>query len=230
MKLAASFNEQYKYIYFLSVLYMTFMTCSSVLTNKLINTPIGIISAASLVSPFWFALGDLITEIYGLKIIMRLFWSVIICQFIFSLICLILINLKSPISWHGQEAYDLVLGHLLRYTAFQFVGISVGWSLNAKLLSRWKILLRGKYFWLRSVGSSGLGMIIFSCISVFPSIIGMFPINTVISIVIWSCVLKIFFMAILALPSTVIVALLKNREILDNEQEKFKYNALNVVA
>lgn len=217
-------NQQYKYIYFLATLYMSLMTCSAVLGNKLIDTPIGILSAASLVSPFWFVLGDIITEVYGLKMIMRLFWSVIICQFIFAFICLFLINLNSPVSWNGQGDYDLVLGHLVRIAAFQLIGISIAWNLNARLLAKWKILMRGKYFWLRSIGSSGVGLVIFSFVSVLPTTLGMFPLKIVISMVMWSCALKLIFTVLLALPSTIVVILLKNAELIDNEHQQLKYN------
>lgn len=217
-------NQQYKYIYFLATLYMSLMTCSAVLGNKLVDTPVGIFSAASLVSPFWFVLGDIVTEVYGLKIIMRLFWSVIICQFIFAFICLFLIGFKSPTFWNGQSGYDLVLGHLVKIAAFQFVGITIGWNLNARLLTKWKILMCGKYFWLRSIGSSGIGLVIFSLVSVFPTIFGMFPIKTVVSMVVWSCTLKIVFATLLAFPSTLFVFLLRRGEYLDNEGLGFKYN------
>lgn len=217
-------NQQYNYIYFLTTLYMSLMTCSAVLGCKLIDTPIGVLSAASLISPFWFVLGDIITEVYGLKIIMRLFWSVIICQFIFASLCFLLINLKSPIFWNGQAGYDLVLGHLLRIAAFQFVGVVLAWNLNARLMAKWKVLMCGRHFWLRSIGSSGIGLVIFSLVSVFPSIFGMFPIKSVVSMVVLSCVLKIVFTALLAFPSTLIVIFLRNGEHIDAEDRSLEYN------
>lgn len=216
-------HKEYKYIYFLATFYMSLMTCSAVLGNKLIETPMGVLSAASLVSPFWFVLGDIITEVYGLRIIMRLFWSVIICQFIFATVCLFLINLKSPIIWDGQSGYDLVLGHLIKIAVFQFIGISIAWNLNARLLNKWKILMKGRYFWLRSIGSTGIGMVIFSVTSVFPSVFGMFPTSVVISMVTWSCVLKLGFTALLAFPSTFIVIFLKHFEQIE-ESYSHKHN------
>ncbi len=205
---------------------MSLMTCSAVLGNKLIDTSFGVVSAASLVSPFWFVLGDIITEVYGLKMIMRLFWSVIICQFMFAFVCLFLINLKSPVIWSGQGGYDLVLGHLVRIAAFQFVGISVAWNLNARLLVKWKILMGGKYFWIRSIGSSGIGLVIFSLVSVFPAVYGLFPLRIVISLVTWSCILKLIFTVLLALPSTLLVIFLKNAERLDERSQEFEFNLL----
>src|SRR5207247_2418682 len=100
------------------------------------------------------------------------------------------------------------------------------WNLNAKLLIRWKALMQGRHFWLRSMGSSGIGLVIFSFISVFPSIFGMFPLKTVISVVIWSCFLKIIFIIFLALPSSLIVTALKNAEQIEDDQ-LFKYNPFN---
>lgn len=217
-------TSEYKCIYFLAVLYMSFMTCSAVLGNKLIQTPLGVMSAASLVSPFWYILGDVITEVYGLRMIMRLFWSVIICQFILAAACFLLIRLPSPDFWQNQASYELVVGHLLRIALFQFAGVVIAWNINARLLLKWKQLLKGRYFWLRSLGSSGIGLCIFSVISVFPTLYGTLPLDIVISTVTWSCALKILFLLLLAVPSTLCVALIRQLENIDQNNQGLKIN------
>ncbi len=214
-------TNQYKYTCFISTLSMSLMICSSVLANKLIETPFGILSAASLVSPLWYILGDVITEVYGLKFNLRLFWSVMICQFIFSVLCILLINIKSPLSWDHQSSYNLVFSNFFRGLIFQFIGVTIAWNINARLLAKWKILMYGKYFWLRSVGASGLGLIIFSCLSVFPSVYGLYSLNIVFNVVIWSCVLKIIFLIILSAPSTLVVFLLKKGEGIKENFQQF---------
>jgi len=216
--------SEYKCIYFLATLYMSLMTLSAILGYKLIATPLGVLAGASLVSPSWFMVGDMITEVYGFKTVMKLFWSVIICQFIFATVCWLVIRLPSPAYWHGQEGYELVCGHLLRIAIFQLIGITIAWNINARLLSKWKVLLRGRFFWLRSIGSSGIGLIIFSIISVFPAIYGMFPLHEVISIVAWSCALKFIFTILLAGPSNLVVIFLKAYEGVDEYSHSLRFN------
>jgi hypothetical protein len=200
--------RQQKCLPSLAALYMAVMTCSTVLGNKLVLTYFGVLSAASLVSPLWYILGDIITEVYGYKTSRKLFWSVVVCQFMFALTCYFLIKLDSPPYWHGQDGYQLVLGDLVKFSVVNFIGIIIAWHINAKLLVKWKILMHGKYFWLRSIGSSGLGLIIYTILSVTVNVYSIALHHDVFSIVLGSCLLKIVYLMLLAYPATVVVALL----------------------
>ena len=205
-------KNDYKYIYFIAVLYMTFMSLPAVLAYKLIASPIGLFSAASLISPFWFMIGDIIAEVYGYKISKHLFWSTIICQLFFACSCYLIIKLPSPVSWHGTQSYELVTGHLVRIALFSLFGNIIAWKMNIYLLLHWKLLMRGNYFWLRSFFSSAIGEIIFSVSSITLILFGTFPLKQIISIVVGSCLLKIIGLIILTPIANYIVILLKHVE------------------
>lgn len=224
MKQITRKNDDYHCTYFLTALYMILMIGTSVLGPKLIVGPLGIFSAASLIAPLWFVVGDIIAEVYGFKMMLKIFWSTMTCQFIFSFLCYALIHLHSPIHWHGQASFDLVLGDLIRIAFFQLIGGSIAWYVNTKLLLRWKRLLLGKYFWLRSIGSSGIGLTIFSILSVTPLMLNINPLPVVISIVASSCLLKIFLTALLAGPSTLVINALKKIENLADDQSPHSFN------
>lgn len=212
MNVDLTISRQQKCLPFLATLYMAVMTCSTVLGNKLVLTYFGVLSAASLVSPLWYILGDIITEVYGYKTSRKLFWSVVICQFIFAIACYFLIELDSPSYWNGQNGYRLVLGDLLKFSMVNFIGITIAWHINAKLLLKWKILMHGKYFWLRSIGSSGIGLIIYSILSVSINVYTIASNHDIESIVLGSCLLKLFYLILLAYPATLAVALLHRIE------------------
>jgi uncharacterized PurR-regulated membrane protein YhhQ (DUF165 family) len=197
---------------FLTTLYMAIMTCSTVLGNKLVLTPFGVLSAASLVSPFWYILGDIITEVYGYKISRKLFWSVIICQFLFALTTFFLIKLASPHYWNGKYAYQFVLGDLIKFSVVNFIAITIAWHINTKLFIKWKILLKGKYFWLRSIGSSGIGLFIYTVLSVTVNVYSVASYNDIFSIVFGSFLLKISYLILLAYPATITIAVLNRIE------------------
>lgn len=197
---------------FLSVLYMSIMTASTIMGNKLVLTPLGVLSAASLISPFWYILGDIITEVYGYRIARNLFWSVIVCQFIFALSCYFLIKLHSPLTWSGQAGYQFVLGDLVKFSLVNFIGLTIAWHLNARLLVRWKIFLKGKYFWLRSIGSSGMGLVLYSLLSVPLNVYGIASPKDILPIVLASCSLKIIYLVILACPAAMLATLIARLE------------------
>src|SRR3990167_5825284 len=143
-------NKPYRYLPFLVMLYMTIITSVSVLSNKIVVIAGHITMAGTLFIPFWFILSDIITEIYGYKISRKIIWLAFFCNFIFSILCLIALAIPSPHFWHGQSAYELVLGDLMRITASGLIAYVISGMLNIYLLVKWKFLLKGRYFWFRS--------------------------------------------------------------------------------
>src|SRR5438552_2766771 len=96
-------KAHYKYLTFLCMLYMTIKLTTVVLIYKIITIGPFSASASTLVIPFWFVMGDVITEVYGYKVARHMIWMAIICQFIFAFACAGLIALHAPIGWSHQE-------------------------------------------------------------------------------------------------------------------------------
>lgn len=181
------------------------------LVYKLVSAPFGTMIAASfLVCPL---LDDVVTEVYGFKTYMMLFFSTEICKFIFSIICYSLINLHSPYSWQGQSSYNLFFGHLTEIAITILIASMISSYINNRLLFKWKILLKGKYFWIRSVSSSIIGVTIYVFL-VIPSLIlwsnsVITDSRTLISITAWSWITRLSLIIIFSFPSVVLVNVLK---------------------
>lgn len=84
-------------------------------------------------------------------------WYVQFSSLIFSIGCLAVIRLPSPEYWHYDLAYHTVFDPLLRGGAVLFIAILVGRFINIYALTKLKILVRGKFFWIRSVLSTSVG-------------------------------------------------------------------------
>jgi uncharacterized integral membrane protein (TIGR00697 family) len=211
--LADSQETPHKCLIFLSMVYISILFSSAVIANKVISAPfVGSFSAASITGPFWFLLSDIIAEVYGWRTSLRMFRSAMICEFIFLCISSFLTHLPSPNWWHNQESYNYVMGYLFPIYFSQLVGIIIAWYLNIRFLTRWQISLRGRYFWLRTIGASGIGEIIYSIIAVTLNTIGTVPAEQLPKIVGWSCLLKIICTIAFAYPATLIVAILRHIE------------------
>jgi len=203
-----------KCLNFISMVYICILLVSAIIGGKLVVTPIGAVSAGSLTGPFWFILSDIIAEVYGYQYSKQIFVSAMICELLFIFIAVFLIHLPSPAYWHLQFAYNFAIDNLPMIYLCQFVAIIIAWNINVRCLLRWKILLRGKYFWLRSIGSSGISEVIFSIISVGLNMLARkhslgFNIEDLVKIVFGSIFLKILFSVIFAYPAQLTVKILK---------------------
>ncbi len=211
-------NPQPSALTFLVMLYITCMLTANVVIYKLIVIGGMVMSVGSFVIPFVHVILDIIAERYGYAVSKKIIFYSLTCQLIFAMVCCFLILLPSPDFWHYQAAYDQVLGKLPRVFIGSFLGTLIGLFINAKIISRWKIIIRGKYFWLRSLGASGAGQLAFSIITLTYDMYGIQPASRIISIIVASYVIKMFVTAIAVMPAAVIVAILAISEKRKNDE------------
>ena len=173
-----------------SMVYLTLMIVCTVLLHKTIQILNYDTTAAALLTPLWFIGGDIITEVYGFKVARQMLWVGIFCQFLFTILCVLFIEIKSPASWKHENDYNFVFNGLLRFDFSVLIGTLVSGYLNISLLSKWKFLLKGKYFWLRSIGSSGIGEVLYTFMVSYFVFYGTMSLDELISFTIFSLVFK----------------------------------------
>ena len=220
----------YRYLVPLSMLYMTIKLTTLLLIYKVISIGTFSASASTLIMPFWFVLGDIIAEVYGYKIARKLIWMAIIYQFLFAFVCAEMISLHTTSPSPHQEAYNHILGKLPRIAFSSFIAILAGAFINAYVISKWKILLCGKYFWLRSLGASSIGELIFTGVAYISEFLGVVPLASLLELMIASYVIKLILNPILVIPSTLVVYLLKRAENLDTYDYGVNFNPFKLTS
>lgn len=148
---------QYKALSLLAMLFVTISLSTFILGYKVITIHHTIFSAAALVIPIRYMLGDVIAEVYGFYIAKKYIWYMVICGISFAAIITVAIHLPSPTFWDHQAQYNTVLGRTMRIAVDATVGVILGSMLNVYLLTKWKVLVSGRLFILRSLGSSVIG-------------------------------------------------------------------------
>lgn len=217
-------KSQYKALSFLSMIYITLILAADVLIYKIVQFGSLTLTVGSLVTPFWFVMTDIIAEVYGYQIARRLIWSGIACGFLFTLICVTLIHFPSPENWPYQPAYDQVLGKLMRVFIGSIAGVIIGAFTNTYLITKWKLLVQGKYFWLRSIGSSATGQLAFTVITLLFDLSGILPFNQITQLILISFTIKLTLTLLFAMPSSIIVYYLKKLENIDVYDYRTNFN------
>ncbi len=217
-------KSQYKALTFLSMVYITLVLAADVLIYKIAHVGSLTLTVGSLVTPFWFVMTDIIAEVYGYQIARRLIWSGIACGFLFTIICVTLINFPSPETWPYQAAYDQVLGKLVRVFIGSVAGVIIGAFTNTYLITKWKILIHGKYFWLRCIGSSAIGQLAFTIITLSWDLFNVLPFHQITQLILISFTIKLVLTALFAIPSSIFVYYLKKLEHIDIYDYKTNFN------
>lgn len=207
-------NTQYRYMTLLAMAYMTMKLATVLLIYKVINLGPISFTASTLVIPFWFFLGTLIAETYGYVVARHLIWMAIICQFLFAIICTSMTYTHSP-NWVNQAAYEHILGKLPRVTLSSFAAIMCGAFINAYALAKYKILSKGKHFWIRSLKCSAIGEFFFTLIAYLSEFLGIMPFSQILHLMMISFLVKITLSPILIVPTVLFTRFLKKAEGID---------------
>ena len=206
---------QFKYLNYLYLIYITIFLSSVVMVYKEFQIAHVILSDATVFFPTTYLIGDIIAEVYGYKIARRLIWLSLFSEFIFTSVLTMIIYSPYPTSWPLEKYYISTEGNLLRIFVANLLATFIGDMLNIYVLSKWKILLKGKIFWLRSLASTGIGEAIYTIIASSLGFIGLIPSNKIITLVLSTYIIKILYAIIFVYLGVVAVKFLKKKEGID---------------
>lgn len=195
-----------KQIVFLSMLYMSLFFASTTVGYKIIIFGNEIGCASIFIFPLLFPLSDALAEIYGSEIAKSMVWYTIICEAIFVFLTKTAIMLPSPSSWHHQAEYDFLIGGYTQILIANSTALFVSFYLNVHFISKWRTILKGKHFYLRSLGATAIGEITYTVIT---NVIAYYHVLTwkqILNLMIFNYGFKLVYSIVLAYPAALFVA------------------------
>lgn len=205
-------NLHYKYIIVISMFFITIMLASALAVHRVFMLGPFVEPGGILLFPLTYFISDIIAEVYGYKISRQILWYGLSCQFAFALMMSFVMHLPAAPFWHGQVAFDTVFGPLLAYCIATTIGMFIGDFCNIYIISKWKILLRGKWFWLRSLGSTSIGEGVFTIVALYSIFGELSAQHMALKLVFDAYILKLIYGCFLTIPATILVTILKKIE------------------
>lgn len=218
----------YKCLLLISMLFITDLIVSALAVKRVILIGPLMEPGGILIFPLTYFLSDVITEVYGYKIARQILWFGFFCQFIFSLLIVGIMHLPAATFWHDQKSFETVFGHLFFYCLTTTLGTLCGGFLNIYIVSKFKILLQGKYFWIRSLLSSSVGELIFSLIALTPIFLHSVGVKNALWIALSAYLFKLSYGIIAVIPSSILVKILKKIENVDVYDFDTNFNPLKL--
>jgi queuosine precursor transporter len=149
----------------LVVLFVTMLVVSNVIAVKLVEVGGRVFPAGLIVFPLTYVLANIVTEVWGYRTMRAVIWLGFACNALAVAAIQLAIRLPPAAFWgERQEAYAQVLGMTWRILLASFCAYLVGEFVNAAVLSRMKILTRGRFLWSRTIGSTAIGQALDSTI------------------------------------------------------------------
>ena len=177
--------------------------------------------AGTLLFPVSYVFGDILTEVYGYRRSRRVIWTGFACLAAAALVLWVVRILPGEAGWQsavGQTAFEGVLGGMSTggIVLASLVAYLAGEFSNSVVLARLKVATRGRWLWLRTIGSTlvgeGLDTVIFVAIA---SLARVFPWSAFASLVLTNYLFKVGVEAVMTPVTYRIVAGLKRAEGVD---------------
>lgn len=210
------------------LLFTVCLIVANIVEQKLIR--IGPIEATAglLIFPVSYIVNDLIAEVWGYRKARLIIWYGFLMNFLTILIFKLSIWVPGSENFTHQSAFELVLGNTVRITIASFIAFLFGSFLNAYVMSRMKILQKGRSFSIRAIVSTLVGEGADSVVFFLIAFSGIIPTNDLFVLILTQTAMKTGY-EIIALPLTnYLVKRVKLKEQTDVFDNNISYNPLKI--
>ncbi|MBQ9077599.1 MAG: queuosine precursor transporter [Muribaculaceae bacterium] len=144
-----------------TALFVTLYLVSNIMAVKVIGLyDLFYFDAGTITFPFAYMLGDVLTELWGFRTARRIIWITFLCNITLVICTQAGVWLPSPEYLSDTaNAYNTVFTYVPRIVIGSLAGFLLGELSNAWFMERIKIRTRGRYLWLRTIGSSMIGYV-----------------------------------------------------------------------
>ena len=209
---------------FAGILFAICLLIANILATKIILVGPWAAPAGVLIFPIAYIINDVIVEVWGYRKARLIIWSGFAVNILAVLFFSLAIVVPAAPFWQNQNAFSTILGSTPRIILASLMAYLVGSFLNAFVMSKVKIMMKGKDFSVRVILSTLVGETADSLIFITIAFAGNLPLNILIGMILTQACLKTVY-EILVLPFTIIVVKwVKKVEGVDSFDESISYN------
>jgi len=196
--------SSFKYLDVVASFFVVILVVSNIASSaKIVDLGFSIFSiplafdGGTLLFPFAYVLGDVLTEVYGFKTTRRVIFTGFAALVLTALVFFALGILPPEENWSaetgGDAAFSAILGGI-SYGGIVLASLSaylVGELSNSIILSKLKVKTKGRFLWVRTISSTLVGEFLDSAIFVLiASALGVFSWEIFWSLVLTNYILK----------------------------------------
>lgn len=218
-------NRTYRYFDWVMTLFVTVLIISNIASSaKIIDWGVSIFGlrlafdGGTILFPISYIFGDVLTEVYGFRRARRVIWTGFAMLGLTAFVLWLVRIMPGEATWQeyaGQTAYEAILGGISSggIVLASLVAYLAGSFSNSIVLARMKVLTRGKYLWMRTIGSTlvgeGVDTVIFILVA---TLAGVFPWELFATLTFTNYIFKVSIEAIMTPFTYQIVNALKRAE------------------
>ncbi|HON88230.1 MAG TPA: queuosine precursor transporter [Spirochaetales bacterium] len=221
-------ENRYRYLDLIMAYFVTVLIVSNIASSaKIVDLGFSLFGVqmafdgGTLLFPLSYIFGDILTEVYGFRASRRVIWTGFAALALASLVFFILKLLPGESQWEnyaGSNAYTAILGGMSSggIVLASLAGYWAGEFSNSVILAKMKILTKGRWLWMRTIGSTLVGQFVDTAVFVLiASITGVFGWELFATLVLTNYLFKCAIEAIMTPVTYAVVRKLKKAEGVD---------------
>jgi queuosine precursor transporter len=209
-------NHPFKYYDIIGILSIAVVLITNTVAQKIVPVGPFNLNAGIMIFPIAYILSDVLTEVYGYARARRITWMIFICQALMVLCYQAAVMMPHADFWPNQAAFEAVLGNVPRIAVASATAILIGDFVNCYVMSKMKILTKGKHLWLRTIGSTFFGQGADSVVFFTIAFLGTMPFTDLANALVSGWLMKTVY-EVIATPITYwVVARMKRAEGIDH--------------
>ncbi len=220
--------KAYKYYDLIMALFVTVLLVSNIASSaKIVDWGVNLFNldwlrlsfdAGTLLFPISYIFGDVLTEVYGYRRSRRVIWAGFGALALAGAVLWLVGRLPGEANWQaraGDQMYDAILGGVSNggIIVASLAAYFVGEFSNSIVLAKMKVATRGRWLWMRTIGSTlvgeGVDSIVFVTIA---SVFGVFAWESALSLIVTNYIFKVGIEALMTPVTYRVVAFLKHAE------------------
>lgn len=218
-------TRQFRYYDFVMAAFVCVLLCSNLIGASKIATVGGFsFGAGVLFFPISYIFGDVLTEVYGYAQARRVVWAGFAAMIFASFMTWFVLALPPAEGWAHQEAFVTVFASTPRIVIGSLVAFFCGEFCNSFVLAKMKVATKGKFLWLRTIGSTIAGEAVDTLIFYPIAFYGTWPNDLLIKVMIGNYCIKVGWEALVTPVTYLVVNFLKRAESEDHFDYRTDFN------
>ena len=200
-----------------TALFVTLYLVSNVMAVKVIGLfGLFYFDAGTITFPFAYMLGDVLTEIWGYRTARKVIWMTFLCNIIMVICTQVGVWLPSPDYLDATaNAYNTIFTYVPRIVLGSLAGFLFGELSNAWLMERIKAKTKGRFLWVRTIGSSVVGYLFDTLPFVLIAFAGVLTIRDILLMIAVQYFMKLAIEVLFGTPMAYAVIVFLKRKVLN---------------
>ncbi len=218
-------QKTFRFFDLIMALFVTVLIVSNIASSaKIVDWGISIVGlplafdAGTLLFPISYIFGDVLTEVYGYRRSRRVIWAGFFSLALTAATLAVVRALPGEATWQtyaGDAAYDAILGGMST-GGIVLASLAAYWSgefTNSVALAKLKVATKGRWLWMRTMGSTLVGQAVDTGVFVLAATLaGVFPWDLFVTLVVSNYIFKVGIEALMTPLTYLVVTALKRAE------------------